>query len=260
MQDRLLRSELINGGLKMSWFGFFHLVFGLGVLAKDAISDDIDDTRSREKAQKDGRATYLVNGYKMRSTKTGRDAYIDSGIKKTDHLVVRDSKTDRIIEDLTLQINRENQIKEKQKAKDKGSIFYRTTQFDGHNRSTNVYVSDSIPGYFEQRRYENDGEVYEEGDLVEAPDWQRRLYMVKVPISWREGRKCYYPDGSIRSIDVTEEQQARKADIHYMKFLKDQLEKGKMSQSRFDYAASKLVLEPRIVQTTKYYEKGEKFL
>ena len=60
----------------MSLFGLFYTAFGLGVLAKDAISDSIDDTKSREKAEREGKDTYLVNGHKMRSTDTSTPTLI----------------------------------------------------------------------------------------------------------------------------------------------------------------------------------------
>ena len=63
----------------MGLFGLFYVALGLGVITKDAISESISDSIQREKAEKTGRETYLVNGYRLRSTKTGRDAYMDYG-------------------------------------------------------------------------------------------------------------------------------------------------------------------------------------
>lgn len=191
----------------MSLFGLFHTFFGVGLLAKEAISDSIDDTRSREKAEREGRATYLVNGHKMRSTRTGMDAYVDRGLHRGDHVVVRDLKTDKVVQDLTQEKNYRKQIEEIKKAKDNACVFYRLSKYDGHRDSCNIYVSDTIPGYFRKTtEYIDDEkyEIFEKGELVPAPSWYKISFIVETPLcNWGDGAKVYYSDGSLRSLGYT---------------------------------------------------------
>ena len=235
----------------MGLFGLFYAAFGLGVLAKDAISDEIDDTRSREMATREGRDTYLVNGYKMRSTKTGRNAYIDRGITKYEHTYIRDMKTDQIIEDLTTRDNHINQIKEKEKAKEQGSIFYRTTEFDTSiHHIAGVYVCDTIPGYFKED-YVNVGDhyehIYKEGDLEEPPKGLPCTRMVRVPF-WRLGRKNYYDDGSIYSIDIMVDLPPRPWD-------EAEYKTGRINKEEYE----KRLEKRKNYETCERYKKGEKY-
>lgn len=185
----------------MSWFGLFHMVFGIGAVAKDAIQESIADIKQREAADHRGSDVYYVNGYKCRSTETGQDAYIDSGLTKYDHTYIRDRKTKQIIEDTTIKDNAMNQIREKQKAKNKGIIFYRTTEFDTSKIYTSpVYVSDKIQGYFRKEQKNVNGEyvwIYTPGTLEIAPEWYKCTHIVKTKF-WENGQKSYFEDGSIR--------------------------------------------------------------
>ena len=193
----------------MSLFGLFHLAFGLGVLTKDAISDSISDTTNREKAEREGRSTYLVNGRGLRSTKTGAPAYMDYGTRKGGHLCVRDAKTNEIIEDLTVQKRYKDQPIEKAKATENKSIFYRTTKFDTANAHPSIYVCDSIPGYFEKNRedisIQIDGkfqtaygvELYELSRVVKSPSWYKVTHILDHPLLWYDGKHVYYKDGTL---------------------------------------------------------------
>lgn len=228
----------------MSLFGLFHTIFGLGALGVNAIDESINDTRSRERAKKLDRDTYLVNGYRLRSTKTGRDAVYDRGITKYDHTYIRDRKTGQIIEDVTLKDNAKNQIKEKDKAKKQGRVFYRTTKFDTSIHHTSpVYVSDTIPGYFKPEcmivngRHEN---IFSEGRLVEASKGYSYTHVVEVPF-WEEGLKSYFDDGSIYTICVRKKYK-RKIQPHYD-------ENGKLVEG----------WEEKEHETWEWYKKGERY-
>lgn len=184
----------------MSWFGLFHMVFGLGAIAKDSIQESIADTQQREAAERRGADVYYVNGYKCRSTKTGRDAYVDSGLTKYDHTYIRDRKTRQIIEDVTVRDNARNQKEEKQKAKENGSIFYRTTEFDTSKiYKSGVYVSDKIPGYFRREQKEINNRfvwIFTQGELELAPESYKCIYIVRTKF-WEDGQKTYFEDGSV---------------------------------------------------------------
>ena len=179
----------------MGLFGLFHALFGLGAVAAESISDSISDGENRAKAERFGSPTYLVNGYKMRSTKTGRDCRYQYG----NHVWIVDSKTGRGIEDLTQKKIEENQIFEKEQAKAEGCVFYRYTGYDTHHKKANVYNSDLIPGWFKKERKYFNGEAYdifEEGDLEYAPSYEKIVFRVNVPF-FKEGYKSYYKDGDI---------------------------------------------------------------
>lgn len=184
----------------MSWFGLFHMAFGLGAVAKDAIQESIADTQQREAAERRGADVYYVNGYKCRSTKTGRDAYVDSGLTKYDHTYIRDRKTRQIIEDVTVRDNARNQEEEKRKAKESGSIFYRTTEFDtSKTYKSGVYVSDKISGYFRREQEEIDNHfvwIFTPGELELAPKSYKCLYIVRTKFL-EDGQKSYFEDGSV---------------------------------------------------------------
>ena len=227
----------------MSLFGLFHVAFGLGTLAKDAISDSIDDVRSREKAEREGRPTYSVNGYKVRSTQTGKDAYIDYGFRKTDHIYVRDRKTNQIIEDITLKKNATNQLLEIKKAKENGSIFYRTTQFDSREQSR-VYVCDTIPGYFREEM-KNGEKLYTEGKLISAYGG----YRVDTEM-FKDGEITYYNDGSVYSISAVKEVNPNPFDNY-------EYEHGIISKDEYDERTKK---NKKVNISRTYYKKGEKYL
>lgn len=235
----------------MSLFGLFHTVFGLGVLVKEAAEECADDKVQRDIAKKENRSMYYVNGRIARSTKTGQNAYIDYGFGREDHALIRDYRTREVIEDLTVKKNIETQNELKAKAIAKGSVFYRTTKWDGRLAGCGVFVSDKIPGYFEQTstnafgHYEN---IYTPGELVEAHKSKQGfpMYKVETPF-WKEGRKSYYSDGSIYSIDIMTQLDHR---------IEDMLHRvGNMSDEEYE----KIVWNKEHYETSQYFKKGERF-
>lgn len=157
----------------MGLFGFFATLFGLGAVAKDGLSDMIDDTKKRHKAKIEDRPWYTVNGYKTRSTRTGMDVYKTTDYFNTGHELLIDKKSGNKIEDLTM-FNRKNLTENnKRKAFLKGVKFYRTTMFDmnGSNKSE-VYINDDMPGRWFAHSFENKpwmGDTYYEGELISIP-------------------------------------------------------------------------------------------
>lgn len=220
----------------MGLFGLFYVAFGLGVITKDAISESISDSIQREKAEKTGRKTYLVNGYRLRSTKTGRDAYMDYGSgNRLNHVLVIDSKTKRIIEDVTNKENAENQIKEKEKAKAEGSVFYRTTEFDSHNRHLGIYVCDTIPGYFGKNhesqiwdgsQYHYGIDTYTEGEVERISGKFQDDYRLNVPL-WKLGQKTYYKDGDLREEVIPDEKRGKKPVYYDLSYYLDSIDRKK---------------------------------
>lgn len=182
----------------MGFFGFFATMVGLGAMTKDAISDSIDDVRSRERATENGRDYYLVNGYKMRSTKTGRDC-TERMNYETGHMCLYDLRTGEIVADITKSINKEKTEKNKRESKAQGRAFYRTCEFDlPCGKTSDVWVNDNMPGkYFTNirlRNYEDFGkEVFKEGELVDYIIGSDRRKKVK-----KYSNTPYYnPDGTI---------------------------------------------------------------
>lgn len=157
----------------MGLFGLFATLFGLGAMAKDGISDMIDDADKYQKASNAGCPWYTVNGYRTRSTQTGRDAYRTTDFN-TQHVWLVDKATNRRIEDLTLYYRRQTTEKNRREAHSQGKKFYRTAEFDMNgSQSCTVYVNDDMPGkyfYQESNGYEYGGGFqYQEGELVSKP-------------------------------------------------------------------------------------------
>ena len=151
----------------MGLLGFVNVMFGLGSLAKNAIDESISDATNREKAERLGRSTYSVNGYKTRSTKTGNDCWYKDD-PDTSHQWLIDLKTGGRIEDLTDTANKRKTEENKRKAYAQGIKFYRTAMFDCNPRWwSDVYVNDDMPGkYFARIDLEHNAEYfYYEGEL-----------------------------------------------------------------------------------------------
>ena len=184
----------------MGLFGFFATMVGLGAMTKDVISDGIDDIKSHKMAMEKGNDFYLVNGYKMRSTKTGRDC-IERADYNTGHIFLCDFKTGEKIVDRTENINREKTEKNRRESKEKGWAFYRTCEFDlPGGKWSNVWISDSMPGkYFSYRRFterERIGNVYfQEGELIDNIIGNTHKKSVKINYN----TPCYNRDGTIMS-------------------------------------------------------------
>ena len=231
----------------MSLFGLFHVALGLGAVAKDAISDSISDSINMRKAEEASREMYYINGRSPRATKTGKPAYMDYGHSKYDHVCVRDLRTREVVEDVTIKMNAQRQIKIKEEAKEKGEVFYRTTEFDTSiHHLGNVYVSDSIPGYF-RPYYHKCETMYEEGELVRSDSWAPTTYKVKSPDGWQLGHKIYYDDGSIYSEDAITP--------YHNPLLEAKLKFGDITKEEYDAAIEK----EKNYKGKKYYKRGERF-
>lgn len=196
----------------MGLFGLFATLFGLGAMAKDGISDMIDDADKYQKASNAGCPWYTVNGYRTRSTQTGRDAYRTTDFN-TQHVWLVDKVTDRRIEDLTLYYRRQTTEKNRKEAYSQGKKFYRTAEFDMNgSQSCDIYVNDDMPGkYFYQvsNGYEYGGGFqYQEGELVSKP---KTLNPDRKEVKWDyANRVWYYEDGTL----VTDENKMERYNAH----------------------------------------------
>lgn len=183
----------------MGLWGLFTMMFGLGVVAKDAISDSIDDVKQSSIAERKGKPVYWVNGRIMKSTKTGRECNYDK--LDDNHLWVVDRKTKEKIEDITAQKNREKTAINKREAFAKGYKFYRTAEFDGACGAwSDIYVCDDYPGkYFSESNCMDYGlvkheKVYSEGEVKDFVNKRKH-----VATYWDDRKFECYEDGTVRT-------------------------------------------------------------
>ena len=188
----------------MGLFGLFNVAVGLGVITKDAISDSIEDSKQREKAIREGKPMYSVNGYKTMSTQTGQKCMVITDYD-TYHQWIIDTKTGRKIEDLTIRKNKEDTEKSRREAHEKGEKFYRTCEFDIFPRSASmVYINDDMPGKFFMRistMEDNNRKFvtyYIEGELVDNNIGKLKKKRVDIGTDYRNMVE-YNPDGTIRN-------------------------------------------------------------
>ena len=191
----------------MGLWGLFATLFGVGVITKDRISDAIDDSKSRDRAERNGDSIYLVNGYSERYTKTGQKCtkeYAPNG-----HIYVNDLASGSRLEDLTETKNNAKQYDEMQKSRSKGWIFYRKTDWDTHvGPECNVWVSDKFPGYYRYYFNAKDYNCYVvEGELrdkISGRKGTKEVWPIK-------GGKSYYMDGTPRTDDEMKNRSNREA-------------------------------------------------
>ena len=183
----------------MSLLGLVVSLFGFGAMAKDAISDAIDDGVKSSRAESKGEPVYYVNGRIQRSTKTGRDC--DVWRMDDNHYWVIDRKTREKVEDYTAWLNAKKTAENKAKALANGNKFYRTAEFDGVNGAWSaVYVCDDYPGkYFEESDNWDHGrikhkKIYSEGTVV---DYVKNRKRVK-EFTGDKKFECY-EDGTVRT-------------------------------------------------------------
>lgn len=208
----------------MGLFGFFATTFGLGAMMKDGISRSLEDSRNYEKAKKRGDSTYIAGGHTI-SVKTGQRCI--TSISTDGHVYIKDLKG-KIIEDETAKRNKRNQYIEKEKSRKKGWVFYRKTCWDANvNGECNVWVSDTIPGYFYfvHDVKESQCKVYR-GTLQNA-FCARYKCMKEVNFIGYKPKEVYYMDGT----PVTKEENARRCNIERRE---EAIEKGKRFYSLYD--------------------------
>lgn len=176
----------------MGLFGLFASLIGLGAMAKDVVSDAIDDGVGREKAIHEGRSTYIAGG-KIKSTETGRQCS-----RTTDYLTrhdwLIDTKTGERIEDITDSINRAKQREIKRLAEIDECKFYRTTRFDNNMVRSWVYVNDDMPGKFFRQSGYGDKMKFVEGIL--EPKYGLRKHG-ELQVGLMQHAMEYKPDGTL---------------------------------------------------------------
>lgn len=157
----------------MGFFGLFVTVFGIGTVASEKISLEIDNLKRKSKAIEKNQLFYNCNGYQTRSTKTGEQCTIQMDYE-TMHNWICDSKTGRKIDDITLHNNNEKTKKSKEDMIKNGCKFYKTFKYDyeGMNGSTNIWINDDMPGKYFCRIYnyhhKKNRDEFVEGNLVKC--------------------------------------------------------------------------------------------
>lgn len=128
----------------MSLFGLINMVFGLGALTKEGVSEAFERGQKAEKAYQNGKSYYYV-GSKTYSMKTGKRARVCYEHGRT---YLRDLYTREIIEDITYTDNMKREAEEKRASLASGCVFYRKAEWDIRGYRCDIWASDVIPGYF----------------------------------------------------------------------------------------------------------------
>lgn len=203
----------------MGLFGLFATMFGLGAMMKDGISLSLEDSRNYEKAKKRGDSTYIAGGHTI-SVKTGQRCI--TSISTDGHIYIKDLKG-KIIEDETAERNKRNQYEEKEKAREKGWVFYRCTTWDQNLKKCNIWISDVYPGYY--YLYYNSKDylcTVQKGELEQQSYGKREMYVNSIG-----NKECYYLDGT----PSTKEEDYRRENI---RLREEAIKKGKRFYSLFD--------------------------
>lgn len=182
----------------MGLFGLFASMVGLGAMAKDGISNNIHEQKSFERAKAEGRSWYSGTGAKIYSMETGKECIMSF---ENGHTMLRDLKTNQLIEDMTLTDNLKRETEQKKESLTNGCVFYRKAEWDVKGYECNVWVSDKIPGYFHRAKY-NDGRImFHQGNLCDAHWANRKVKEVNQRGISQNERKDYYPDGVLKTLE-----------------------------------------------------------
>lgn len=177
----------------MGLFGLFASMVGLGAMAKDSISDNIQTQKSYKKAKASGSSIYYGSGSKQYYTDTGRRCYTDYDYC-SGHILIRDYDTGDIIEDIT-DINNKKKYEQQMNELPSYCIFRR-------QYGTGVWVSDKISGYFAHRPAKyidrsdysevNQFSEFEKGELENRRDIHGRNY---ITVKTKSSSERYFADG-----------------------------------------------------------------
>lgn len=193
----------------MGFLGLIVSLVGASVLARDKIQDDLFRMNNAAEARKKGKKTYYGLYGGEYSLKTGNSVLTHYAKNRTYKI---DSKTHKVVEDVTETRNKRREERNRLNAKKEGRAFYCTTKWDTDSNKCIIYVRDDMPGHYFTTVVGDDddaSQIYVEGNII------KDIYTIeenaKTVEPYYPYTESYYADGVKR----TPEEIARRAEERY---------------------------------------------